>query len=411
MFKSFFVFFVIRIDKVNPFQSSSFVELLFFFCPFLFLPILSYITNFRPNFWPYRFRRELNSPLQTCILLKKVSFSIEWLLWTCPRIWQMSARIHVPTILNTLFLHHIQISMRRPNCNNVCQWSRECFFFRHVELNSKFNVMTTNEVTLCRQEVFSGFSVVFEFCRLRLFRFSLKFSTEIFTRSGLFLWVGSRCLFPTILLLHPRLGIWILLPSELATLLLHWFFEDKFLRRQSFLVPSVSAIRMSPFQIPPAINACPRNISGKTFLPNWCVLDWSRIEIGWHSPLLERNYWSFAWFSDSSFVVSLPICQEVSDVSQIAIAFHGVSPAIFHQILIVAVRLKFRLSLFVQLFQQYYPSQNDECVEVRSTQKTSQRFAKFQGIVSVNDIWAFPSARRTFVNSFSVSREVFVLHG
>ena len=55
------------------------------------------------------------------------------------------------------------------------------FFFRHVELNTRFNVMTINEVTLNRPEVFPGFSVIFCFCRLKPFRFALKFSTEIFT--------------------------------------------------------------------------------------------------------------------------------------------------------------------------------------------------------------------------------------
>ena len=47
------VFFIIWIDKVNSSQSSSIVELWFFFCPFLFFSMLSGFTNFRPNFWPY----------------------------------------------------------------------------------------------------------------------------------------------------------------------------------------------------------------------------------------------------------------------------------------------------------------------------------------------------------------------
>ena len=48
---------------------------------------------------------------------------------------------------------------------NVVQWKWERFFFRHVELNSRF----------------AGFSVIFCFvCRLTLFRVSLKFFSEIF---------------------------------------------------------------------------------------------------------------------------------------------------------------------------------------------------------------------------------------
>ena len=53
VFWNFFVLFVIWIDEVNSSQSSSIVELWFFFCPFLFFSILSGFTNFRPNFWPY----------------------------------------------------------------------------------------------------------------------------------------------------------------------------------------------------------------------------------------------------------------------------------------------------------------------------------------------------------------------
>ena len=41
--------------------------------------------------------------------------------------------------------------------------------------------MTINEVTFDKPRVSSGFSVIFCFCRLKPFRFALKFSTEIFT--------------------------------------------------------------------------------------------------------------------------------------------------------------------------------------------------------------------------------------
>ena len=35
--------------------------------------------------------------------------------------------------------------------------------------------------------------------------------------------------------------------------------------------------------IPPAYDAYPRNNSGKTFFPNWWILDWSFAVIGWYS--------------------------------------------------------------------------------------------------------------------------------
>ena len=40
---------------------------------------------------------------------------------------------------------------------------------------------------------------------------------------------------------------------------------------------------MSPFQIPPAYRAYPKNNPGKTFFPNWWILDWSFAVIGWCS--------------------------------------------------------------------------------------------------------------------------------
>ena len=39
--------------KANSSESSSIVELWLFFCPSLFVSILSGFTNFRPYFWPY----------------------------------------------------------------------------------------------------------------------------------------------------------------------------------------------------------------------------------------------------------------------------------------------------------------------------------------------------------------------
>ena len=46
--------------------------------------------------------------------------------------------------------------MSRPSNINVFQWNRECFFLRHEELKSRFNVMAINAVTLDRPEVGPG---------------------------------------------------------------------------------------------------------------------------------------------------------------------------------------------------------------------------------------------------------------
>ena len=101
---------------------------------------------------------------------------------SCPRVWQTSIHTDVATIVNTAFLQ------RNRSCGhvNILQRSWECFFLRQVELNSWFIVVTINEVTLDRPKVSSGFSVNFCFCRLKPFRFVLKFSTKIFALYKLF---------------------------------------------------------------------------------------------------------------------------------------------------------------------------------------------------------------------------------
>ena len=43
------------------------------------------------------------------------------------------------------------------------------------------------------------------------------------------------------------------------------------------------------------------------------------------------NNWSLKWFTESSFVRSFPVCQEILDISQMAIAFHRIWPPLFIQ--------------------------------------------------------------------------------
>ena len=96
---------------------------------------------------------------------------------------------------------------------NILQWNWECFFTRHVDVNSRSDVMTTSEVSFNRPEVVAGFGVVFCFCWLRSIRVSMNFSSEIDLDSlqddiALGLILGPRDLFHTILLFRLRTGIW-----------------------------------------------------------------------------------------------------------------------------------------------------------------------------------------------------------
>ena len=71
---------------------------------------------------------------------------------------------------------------------------------------------------------------------------------------------------------------------------------------------SRSATNTSPFQIHPAYNAYPRNNPGKTFSPNWWILDWSFAVTGWYSTNEPKwNNRSFKWLPKTSFIRRLPI--------------------------------------------------------------------------------------------------------
>ena len=100
-------------------------------------------------------------------------------------------------------------------------------------------------------------------------------------------------------LFHVRPGKWSFYLFAALTLLQHltWISDAPISS-----ISSMSATLMSPFQIPPAYNAYPRNTPGKTFVPNWCSGDWSfcrnRVIFDHCS---KRNYWSVNWFSRSAF--------------------------------------------------------------------------------------------------------------
>ena len=156
----------------------------------------------------------------------------------------MLAWLDIPVIVNLLFSKYIQISMSRPGNINVFQWHRNVLY-------SWFSVLTKDEVTLNRPKIAKGFSVICWFCLLRLFRFALNFSTEIFIHSLQVVpateWVlGNRSLFPTILLFHLRLG-----KQTSFALILRGLISDA----SNVSKSSKSATKKSPFQIHRAISS------------------------------------------------------------------------------------------------------------------------------------------------------------
>ena len=110
-----------------------------------------------------------------------------------------------------------------------------------TQLNSRFIVMTIDEVTLDRPEVGTGFSVICCLCRLRLSRFALTFCAEIFAPYGRFPpWSGFS---------EFVVSFWpvVCTPATgntnsssfffvLSILLSRWFLEDTYLVHQIFQI-------------------------------------------------------------------------------------------------------------------------------------------------------------------------------
>ena len=65
--------------------------------------------------------------------------------------------MNVPIIVFSAFLQHIQGRMCSPGHDNVSQWNWECFFFRYMELNSRFDVMTVNVISFDQPKIVTGF--------------------------------------------------------------------------------------------------------------------------------------------------------------------------------------------------------------------------------------------------------------
>ena len=160
----------------------------------------------------------------------------------CPCIWQLFLSIHVPAIFNIFFQQYIQWCMCCPGNVDVLHWNRKSFFFRHVELNSRFIVMTINEISCNRPEV------IFQLPRhpasslleVRLESVIHLICTENFLvlllvpdNPGL-RWVFSDAvLSQRFWLFYLRLGIWSFHFFAALTLPLHWPFGRGVLTRPS----------------------------------------------------------------------------------------------------------------------------------------------------------------------------------
>ena len=193
---------------------------------------------------------------------------------TCPRVWQNSVFLDISIVVNSFFLCNVQVWMSWHGNINVLQWNGKGLFSRHVQLNSRLNMMTIHEISLNGPKNHS------ELMRhLLIFQVeTLPYRFEILRWEFLSLrWipVSELCLG---IRSHPKSFMYHL-PQEwqhlhlfkLSALLWHSVFCHIF-DASNFSTSSKAVTRMSPFQIPPAIKAYPMKIPGNTFFPNWWIL-------------------------------------------------------------------------------------------------------------------------------------------
>ena len=132
-------------------------------------------------------------------------------------------------------------------------------------------------------------------------------------------------------LFHLRLGIWIFHLSLAITLSLHWAFGRGVQMRPS--APILQCLRPKCLLSDSTRVQC---ITEKNTWQEFCSkLMHSRFVFRRNRVIFDhsskRYYWSVKRHSEPPFIGCLPIRQEILNVSQIAVAFHGICPPIFFQ--------------------------------------------------------------------------------
>ena len=222
-------------------------------------------------------------------------------------------------------------------------------------------------------------------------------SAEIFSPSVPALeWVfGIRSLFLTILLYHQLWGTLTLPPFEVSTLLSHDSSRINF-RYVHVSNSSMSAIKISPFQVHPRSMHIRRNIAGKTFFPNWWI-SWRNRIIFNRCP--KKNHWAIKWFSKSPFRRCFPVFQEVLDVSQMAVAFPRISAPFFILSWLRNNAAEVPSSVLRTALSTIPSSRIDEVLKFDDSMMIVHRIRQTPVNCQYKSLLAFLTARETFLNS------------
>ena len=192
----------------------------------------------------------------------------------------------------------------------------------------------------------------------------------------------------------------------------HWVFLSTFPMRPSPPTPQGLQPICHPTKFTPRVQCISRNNPGKTFFPNWWILDWYFAVIGQYSTTSEPNGIIGPWNGCPkrlSYGV-FPIRQEICNISQIGKTFHRICPPIFIQTWLQ------QYSRGAFLYSAHCSFSNPICFWSVWCWRTVipgeifTGFAKLQGIVSVSD-FRFPiwlqellQASLCFLRSFCFAR-------
>ena len=225
----------------------------------------------------------LSISTRTTYIRLEVSHLIEQTEWNLLRIRQISWSIDIPIVIDAAFLHNILVCISSGDVN-VFQWNRECFFSRRLKFDSGSNVMAVFEISWHGPKIISCFTRI----RKRVSRWwkrpfdSPRKSTWLSPRIG---W--SRIKVNVLSSWPPPINFIRASPTgkmnfpfslgNITSFALSLFWID--FRCPSFPAPQSLQPLCHPSKFP-RLQAYPRNNPGKTFFPDWWILDWSFAEIG-----------------------------------------------------------------------------------------------------------------------------------
>ena len=212
---------------------------------------------------------------------------ISWTLWNLST-YLTILDLHQRSNNRRYFLQNcIQRCTRSPGHVDVFQWKRKWCFSRHVQFDSGFNVMAENEVSWHGPEIISllhhhttmSLEMVLLKTRLVLLEdfivLLLDLGRSQIKEDVLRTWCPPESFTVPSAIGNMKFSPFMGVNTSFALSLFAWI-PDASISSNSLM----SATMMSPFQIPPAYRAYPRNNPGKTFFPNWWILDWSFAELG-----------------------------------------------------------------------------------------------------------------------------------